>query len=314
MRFVPIMKARKPRRGRGGEEWRAIHAAADGTSPSFMVAFINASRQIGDEVTQQAVESLIGAGALDRVVDNEIDWMHMETLLRKGVKPEMIRSIKAAADAANKFTASTIKEALGFVPELTFNPTNARVSRWIDDHTAEFVTGITEESRNAIKAVVGRSMVEEMSASEIFRTVRQSVGLTERMAVAAQNIFHNGVLQGLDRDEAMLEASNYADRALTYRAEMIARTESLRAANAGQSEGWLQAADQGYFNRNEAEVEWVVTPDDRLCEYCQPMDGVTRPVNGTWQVQTPTGSADLDNPTDIHPQCRCAQRLILPGM
>lgn len=312
MRFVPIMKARKPSKGRGGEEWRSIHAAADSKAPGITVAFVSAAGKIGDEVTLQAVENLIRAGALDRVVDGEIDWNHLETLLARGIKPEIISAIKAAADAANQFTASTIRRALGIESDIQFNAANPRISRWIDQHTAEMVREVTTESRQAIKAVITRSMTEEMSDIEIFRTVRQSVGLTERMAIASQNVFHAGVENGLDRDEAMREASAYAERALTYRANSIARTESLKAANAGQGEGWNQAADQGLFSRNDAEVEWVVTPDDRLCPYCEQMDGVTRPLDGVWTVPSSSGSFETDNPTDIHPQCRCAQRLILP--
>jgi len=47
----------------------------------------------------------------------------------------------------------------------------------------------------------------------------------------------------------------------------------------------------------------MVTPDDRLCEYCEAVpdmnpDGV--PLGG--QFQTPLGP--VDGPT-LHPQCRC---------
>jgi hypothetical protein len=53
------------------------------------------------------------------------------------------------------------------------------------------------------------------------------------------------------------------------RAELIARTETMRASNEGQQEAWDQAVEEGLLTGNEQQ-EWIVTPDDRLCPSASP--------------------------------------------
>ena len=43
----------------------------------------------------------------------------------------------------------------------------------------------------------------------------------------------------------------YRERYVKYRAEVIGRTEALRAVHAGNYEGYLQAIDEGAINREE---------------------------------------------------------------
>jgi SPP1 gp7 family putative phage head morphogenesis protein len=84
------------------------------------------------------------------------------------------------------------------------------------------------------------------------------------------------------------------------RAETIARTETMRASNQGQQELWAQAEDAGLLTGKE-EQEWIVTPDDRLCPICEPMDGVTAPMGGSFRLNT---GEVVDGPP-AHPNCRC---------
>lgn len=320
MVFVPVWKAsRRPPKGGDDSQWRSTHAAADSAQPAVAVTFIDGVNRVASEVTPELVAKLVEIGALDRIVDHSIDWQFMELLLQKGIKPDIIAAIKASADSASLQTAETIKAALGVTPDLTFNATSPRLIRWINNNTAEMVRGVTAESREAIKTVIGRSINDDLSPQEAFGAIRRTIGLTQQMATAAQNIYDNGINEGLDHDEAALEADTYAQRALGIRANNIARTETMAAANQGQNEGWDQAADQGYFNPNDAEVEWVTTPDDRLCPTCAAMDGVRRPFDGMWHVTIydakgrARGAVDIDNPSMVHPLCRCTHKLILGG-
>lgn len=89
------------------------------------------------------------------------------------------------------------------------------------------------------------------------------------------------------------------------RAETIARTEVMDAANAGQVEAWEQATEDGLLTGNE-EKEWIVTPDDRLCPVCEPMDGVSVPLDEDFDVD----GDQIDGPP-AHPNCRCTLGLKL---
>ena len=91
------------------------------------------------------------------------------------------------------------------------------------------------------------------------------------------------------------------------------------AANAGHQIGWEQAADEGLIDRNKSEVEWVVGPEtgNWPCATCRPMDGVRRPLDGTWSVEIRTESGivkatrAIKIPNQVHPNCRCTAKLVL---
>lgn len=83
------------------------------------------------------------------------------------------------------------------------------------------------------------------------------------------------------------------------RAEMVARTETMRAANEGQMQLWDQATEAGLLTGDE-QKEWIVTPDDRLCPICEPLDGEKTGLDDTFKVD----GEEIDGPP-AHPRCRC---------
>ncbi len=95
-----------------------------------------------------------------------------------------------------------------------------------------------------------------------------------------------------------------------HQAEQIARSEVIRAANAGAEEAYLQSGVV-------TEKEWIVSRDLRLCPYCEPMAG-RRVVVGFAYFQQgdvlqnpdfPNQSLTLDYENifapPLHVQCRC---------
>ena len=109
---------------------------------------------------------------------------------------------------------------------------------------------------------------------------------------------------GIDAELIDLRVSQYAGRLLRARALNIARTETLAAANAGQTELWRAAETSGLLQPGATRV-WLVTPDDRLCKECMEMDGQVRGLN---QPFTSSGGAEIDSPP-LHSSCRCATGL-----
>ena len=93
-----------------------------------------------------------------------------------------------------------------------------------------------------------------------------------------------------------------------YRAERIARSEVVRASNFAATEAYDQS---GVVE----ELQWLVTPDDRLCPYCEPLDGKTIGVGSSFfekgdKVQGKDGAVldlnyeNIDFPP-LHANCRC---------
>jgi hypothetical protein len=120
--------------------------------------------------------------------------------------------------------------------EWEFNETNPAVAAWAKRRAAELVEGITEETRERIRA-----LLEQVLEGD----------LPEKEAVGAL-------------EEVLQDAS---------RAELIARTETAHAATQGQQQLWDQAVEAGLLTGKERQ-EWITTPDDALCPLCAPMDGV----------------------------------------
>ena len=314
LRFVAVTKERKT--SRKAKASLGVHRAADSSAPLIAIDFISAADMMKRNIDPEMVRELIRAGALDRLA-LDLPWQAFEQMLKNGITPAVIQALKRAADSASAQTAATLKKALGYEPVLTFDARNPRLQSWIADNTGELITGITRDGKKAVKDVVKRALSTEMDSLDIFQTVKNVIGLTRQQGNAVFNFYKGMLDEGMDKEDALGRAEQYADRSLKYRANLVAQHETMVAANQGLNEGWAQAAEQDLFNPKQAEVEWVITDDDRLCPTCENMKGVRRPFEGSWTVELLTdtgasyGTKQVENPSESHPRCRCTSMLIL---
>ena len=101
--------------------------------------------------------------------------------------------------------------------------------------------------------------------------------------------------------------SKYFDKAEEYRAERIARSETIRTANASAVVAWKQS---GVVEGKE----WFTAKDDRVCEYCASMDGKRIELDDTF-AEKGTKVLDMEmnyrsiTEPPLHSQCRC---ILLP--
>jgi SPP1 gp7 family putative phage head morphogenesis protein len=94
-------------------------------------------------------------------------------------------------------------------------------------------------------------------------------GVTEAMATAIQRALLDGLVQGKGPREIARDLAKHVDNIGKRRAELVARTEVIRA----HAEGQLVALRQLGVEEVGVMVEWLVTPDSRLCLLCADMDG-----------------------------------------
>lgn len=134
--------------------------------------------------------------------------------------------------------------------------------KWVEEHALETVEGISKTTREAIRRLLEQEFEGEFDVHDLADQIEDLIG-----------------------DES--------------RAENIARTETMRASNQGQLEAWDQATEAGVLTGDEKK-EWIVTPDDRLCPICEPMEGELAPLDGTFDVD----GTRVDGPP-AHPRCRC---------
>ncbi len=201
---------------------------------------------------------------------------------------------------------------------LNFDMINPRAQAWAGQRSATAVRGITAEARRAVRNILARGFAEGIPHGQMARMLRSVIGLTEGQANAVMNL-RASILKNPGKliragkvpirvpkagfTEAMLERrlKGYARRLLNRRAYVIARNETMTAANIGQHQLWQQAQEQRLL-RKDAVKEWIITPDNRLCEICEPLSGLKALLNEPFEnigVQGPPA----------HILCRCTMGL-----
>lgn len=186
---------------------------------------------------------------------------------------------------------------------LTFNLVNQRAVDWAARQSATMVTLVGDETRRAIRAIITRAVRDGLSPAQVARQIRALIGLTERDALAVGNLQTTLLEEGRKPGQVERMVSRYANRLLRRRAETIARTEIMTAANRGQEALWSQAVADGLLSESDWERMWLVAKDERTCKVCKPLDRKRAPMlGGTF----PGGVAG----PPVHPRCRCTTGLV----
>lgn len=220
------------------------------------------------------------------------------------------------------------KETVGAA--MSFSMVNPYVTEFIQRYMLDLVTGVSLDTRAAIALIISNALQRGGSPREQVRLIQPLIGLTSRQAQAVINYrnaletgnyratldralrdgrYDASVLRalkdgkGLSRDRIDQMVRRYAERSLRYRAETIARTESIRAANVGLRESWRQAVEQRLLPTGLRQ-HWLLATDERTCPQCKQIvamnpDGVAM---GT-AFNSPYGP--IEQPP-AHPSCRCA--------
>jgi hypothetical protein len=252
-----------------------------------------------------------------------------------GLKPEQNSYKELFTRLANRGSLAGVESLRGkavrkdIASTMTFDLINPRVLEFINRYTLSLITLISADTRTAIQAILYNAVRSGMPPREQARLIRPLIGLTTNQVSAVtryraaleagqyrqtlNNVLRDkrydaSTLRALRNKDALSRAqidkmvARYAERQLKHRAEMIARTETIRAANAGQVESWMQAQEQGLTGTMRE--RWLVASDERLCPNCQEIprmnpDGVA--IGGMFA--TPYGP--IMHPP-AHPMCRCS--------
>jgi len=192
----------------------------------------------------------------------------------------------------------------------------------VERDIGNMVIGIRRASKAAIRRAVLRAAAGDIGESELVQIIRRTVGLTPRSANAVFNYrealvrlaegrgtvagvlrrftLAEGVTEGLTRGKIERLVKAYGDRLLDERAIAIARTETVRAVNAGRMELWRQQMALGEIPPDAKKV-WRTAADERVCPICAPLDG--RVVAMVDRFTGISGVSTISPP--IHTRCRC---------
>ena len=294
-----------------------ILAIADSFQPAMRAAFLAAIAAMKQEVPVDQLTALLEeaeqtplklAEALDEEAFSVFD--ELQAKLKEDLKTEL--------------TAVVERAALPTVAEfgLDFSVVNERAIRFATDEAQQVAFEVGVETRRAISDIVAMGLREGVAPRQQALLIREIVGLTRRDALAVDRFLKGAIDSGLNRTRAQAQAKRMAARLLKRRAENIARTETIRAANMGTQLGWDAAQDAGLLPRGTLKV-WIATSDSRTCPICAVLDGNTVDSRGSFDVSREATSFTIDGdeirvtatrpmkrPSTTrtppsHPSCRC---------
>jgi hypothetical protein len=268
---------------------QALLRLADRLEPAVRRQFLDALLRIYARIDLRALQAMLEQGeSLERIFD----------ALQQEFDPALRTALRDAIFGGGQVAMRQAR--LG----MRFDLTNTRAAEAAEQAGAQLAQDVTAESRAAIRDLMGRAIREGWPPRDVARRIREHIGLTPRWSQAVENFRAAQAARGVPAGQADARATRYAARLTRLRAEMIARTETLRAVNTGQRAAWESAQQAGELSP-EARRVWIVTDDERLCPRCAPLEGQEVLVGQPFA----TDEGALMEPP-LHPQCRCTTGLV----
>jgi len=282
--------------------WQVLRAVELDSLPGLRRAFLAALQAARTDIDLNAVEAALAGhdteGALALI---PIDAL---TAALEAILP----TLEAAAAAARRAIAPSLGATLGGEEvtvrlALPLNQLAPGVLEAIQQDGATLVREVTEETRAAIREAIARAYESHTAPRVAAKQLMQIVGLTRRQSDAVDAYRALLTDEGRDLDQVDRMTARYGKKLLKQRAEMIARTETNAAVNAGQRATWRDLVEAQLLDPSAWRREWLtVLPAPGVCPICLPLDAQTAPLHGVY----PDGT---DGPP-AHPNCRCTEVLV----
>lgn len=201
------------------------------------------------------------------------------------------------------------KEALKKKPSFSFDIKYHLSQKWIEKNCIKQIKDLTDMQKKAVQTVIVRAERLGMTADATANLLQPMIGLHKGQATANLN-YYNNVKQNLLKNhprmkeetaekKALEQAKKYAQKQKEYRAATIARTELVRAYNAGEYYGIKQAQYEGLLGKVKKFA--VSAGDGGVCKGCREIEGTLLELNEPFVTEW--GNV-LFPP--FHTSCRCA--------
>lgn len=246
------------------------------------------------------------------------------------------RDVSAQLDRA----AAPVRKKL-----LRFDDAASEVMSWAERNRLDLIRGIGFEQRSLIRYALTVAIETGENPRVTAAAIRDAIGLTEaqeqwvrnyraqlergQLAAALERQLSSGhsdraiaAARGAGRELTSQQidtaVARYRANMISYRAEVIARTESMRIVNQGADAAYLQAIRRGDLAADQLQCEWIAARDPRTRDTHRAMHGQTRP----WGLpfQSPSGAwllfpGDPSAPAKETANCRCARtvRVLVAG-
>lgn len=201
---------------------------------------------------------------------------------------------------------------------------NVSLHKYIDKYVADLVVQINDQTKQVLKNVIREGWDNEILPKQLAKNITEVVGLDKRRMNSLLKYEHDLVMNktlfnkypntpaGKDawlKEIHKLKMKKY-NELLFDRGMTIARTEAINMANEGSRKTYEEMANRNPIIKNEYELLWILTPDDRLCNECRKMKDQRCSFSGNFTyVKTNSEGKEINRsffkrPT-LHPRCRC---------
>jgi hypothetical protein len=168
------------------------------------------------------------------------------------------------------------------------------------------VTHVTDTQRESVARLIARAQRQGLDPDTVAHRLLRTIGLRPDQEEAASRFRDRLVRSGVGGEDADRRTERYHRALQRQRARLIARSELIQSANAGQQAIWNEATRSGALPRGMLK-RWIVTEDELLCPRCEALgDQEPVPVTAEFAPGVPYPG--------LHPNCRCAMALVSPGL
>jgi hypothetical protein len=233
------------------------------------------------------------------------------------------KTFEAAYEAGGVATVNAlplVHDAQGFRVRFQFAIRNPVAEQWLRQYSSNMITGIVDDQRNMIRGflqagleaganprttaldlvgrvgasgkreggTIGLTQSQEQWVRNYAQELEQTPGASLTRALrdarfdrAVQKAVSTGEPMGADLRAKMVTA--YRNRALRYRAETIARSETITALHEAQNQALDQAVQSGGIDAGAITMTWRSAHDKRVRDAHRGLDGESIARGGVFQ-------------------------------
>lgn len=298
-----------------------LEELAQSFEPALRRRFLEAVARAKAGLPVDDIAELIFLGRIEQAV-------MLTELAAAGIAGSLSATWSASYVAAGADTAKLIADSLQVV--LDFDQVNEGAVAAMQANKLELVREFTSEQRLVTQSVILDGVRQGVNPKQVAVDVKDAIGLTSRQQAAVANYkrllesgskealqrqlrdrrFDSSVARGaLSNEQVARMTQRYQERYLAYRAQVIARTEGLTAAQQGSYQTYVQAVEDGSIEEEEIERKWITGKDGRTRESHRPMEGQLRGLKARFlsgNGNHPLFPGDPSLPGNDRIQCRCS--------
>jgi len=277
--------------------WKDILEIADKYAPIFAATFLKTINNQRRGINVSDLSNAIATGN-QSLIDKALNW------------EKYLSDMLGLQDIFKKTSSETAKKTFELLDQV-YNPKMTAAFRYIDEFASYKINNINKETFNAINELLAKSFRGDLTCDETAAEIRKFIGLNSRQLNALQRYEMQLRKEKFPEAQITKLVNQKRNEQLWYRAESIARTESMSASNYGNICAYKDMVERGVISKDKYQLGWMITPDDRLCSKCGMMKNKYSAIGGNFYNEGATSNNEirfLEHPP-LHPRCRCTTYL-----